>query len=621
MMSFSILDHIEKLEPVQDLRKKGYYHCPVCGDDNFTFNPKNGAYTCHGNGCQPKDIRQALSPVEGIPRLEPIKLQRLNVAKAEKETALNTAEVQAKAEELALLVAEDIYTPEQAALSMSEWCRTNGRDKFSANQLLRALLKQVVPSDDELETIAEDAKALKALAIAYAHETRLTESLVIRERLRRRFRLTDSQIEGLIEELEPSANIDLSHVAESSSEASFVQRITKLRNGEILPGINTGFVDMDRMLNGLSKKSLTIIGGRPSQGKTAFTQSIVRHIAKQTRLPIVMFNLEMTNDQWKERWVSAERSIKFGRVHTGRLSDPEYDSFLDCVAYLEDLPIYLCEESGISPSYLRRVCMAAKERFDQGIGLIVVDYLNLMRSPGAASRVQEVSQIARDLQSIAKEFNAPVVALSQLNRGASNRAVKDPVLEDLRESGELEQVADAVFFVHRPGKYDESIPDNIGKIICAKNRHGATGSFEVLFEGEYMRFRDFDSVSPSSVPIYSSPTEKDFNPPEPAQETAGSSVSFERQTQATAVLAPPIEVGAAVKYTYHGCPKSEMDEVIKYKEHPPKGTTGRIVDARWVEISSLGGSWMLDVLTDGGDYFKSAGIGYLTEIKEVSYGS
>ena len=488
--TFNILVHIDKLSPVDERNKKGYYYCPACGDDNFGLSAKTGAYQCFGNGCKPKDIRNAIAPFEKQDQFELPQLQRIAYAKANKELVVNTAQVEAKAEELALLVAEKIYSPEQAALTLSEWCRQERRDRFTANKILEGFLNQLAPQDEGLDT-DDDAQALEKMVLAYANEERLSRKLVLRKRLRSRFSVNQGDVEGLTEVLAASAGLDFIHGSEApEGSMDFLERLELLQSGKLAPGLMTGFASLDRYLQGLGKKSLTIIGGRPAQVNSAVVLSIFRNVQRLLRFPVAMFNLEMTSDQWRERWISAERSISYGKIRSGHINEQEWAQVLDCMAHFYELPIYLSEASGITPSYLRRSCSAIAEKAGSDLGLIVVDYLNLMRAPGASSRVQEVSQIARDLQSLGKEMNAPVIALSQLSRGASHRSTKEPVLEDLRESGEIEQVADVVMLVHRPGKYDESIPDAVGKIITAKNRHGPTGTCEVLFEGEYMRFRD-----------------------------------------------------------------------------------------------------------------------------------
>ena len=461
----------------------------MCGDDNFTI-AKSGAYQCWGSQCKPEAIRNALSPLKksGLP---PSQRDKIVHKKQTKEVDSSTAAVKAEAEHYALMGAEDIFSVAEAHLRLSEWCKTTRHDRYAAKGVLDAFLNQLGVNDGTLDT-REDAKVLRALVKAYAEETDLICRTVLRHRLRSRFRVNDAQLDALVEEVAPAQDLDFLHCSEDA-EQDFLSRLQKLQSGDISPGFNTGLFGWDRMLGGIEDNTLHIIGGRPSQGKSVLAQNIVRHVLKEHRVPVAVFNLEMTTAQWKERWVAAERSIDHAKLRKGQIGEQQWADVLDCMSFFYELPLFLSEASGITPNYLRRSCLAiaekAKEKYGQGLGLIVVDYLNLMQYPGEPNRVQEVSKIARALQSLAKEF-CSVVALAQLNRGSTHTAVKEPNLESLRESGEIEQVAESVTLVHRPGKYDESIPDSVGKLILAKNRQGQTGACEVLFQGEYARFRD-----------------------------------------------------------------------------------------------------------------------------------
>lgn len=487
--AFNMLDHLDQLTPVDERGKKGYYHCPVCGDDNFTVS-KTGAYQCWGQQCKEAEIRNAVSPSKKRDSLPPLQRQKLAFTQKDREVLRNTAEVEAKCEELALLVAENIYSSEQAALSLSEWCRTERRDRYTAQQVLKGLLEKVAPSDEtqELETNSQE---LEKLVLSYIGESKLSRKLILRKELRSRFRLSEGDVEAVAEELQANADLDFVHCSEShGASMDWLSRIEALQAGKLSPGLMTGFKKLDQLQQGLQRKTLHFVCGASSHGKTAFVQTIVRNVQRQCRLPTAVFNLEMSSDQWKTRWVSAERGIPHARLKTGKINEQEWDQVLDCMAHFYELPIFLSEASGITPSYLKRSCDAISDKLDKGLGLVVIDYINLMRHPGYSNRVQEVSQIARDLQALAKHINAPVLVLSQLNRGNVNRGSKEPEIDDIRETKEIEAVADSVMFVHRPSRYDKSVPDDEAKILIPKNRHGPTGNCDVIFEGKYMRFRD-----------------------------------------------------------------------------------------------------------------------------------
>lgn len=490
--AFNMLDYIDQLTPVDDRNKKGYYHCPHCGDDNFTV-AKTGAYKCWGNQCKEADIRNAVSPLEKSSSLLPVQREKIRYSKQSKSAEFSAAEVKAQAEHYMLMVGEKVLTEAEAYLRLSEWCKSTRHDEFNAKRVLRELLEQLRPSDGALDP-TDDAKILSALTKAYADEVDLSCKYVLKSRIKSRFKLNDSQIEALIEQVAPSANLDFRHCSEDFEDRDYLTQLEALYHGEASSGLSTGLMGLDRVLGGLEEKSLYVIGGKPSQGKSALAQTVTRDILKNYRIPTAVFTLEMPARQWKGRWLAAERSIDYTKIRLGNFSEGEWSQIVDCMAYFYDLPLFLSEVSGITPSYLRRSCLAisdqCKTRYGQGLGLVVIDYLNLMRCPGHSNRTQEVSQIARDLQSLAKEIGCRVIALSQLRKGDGVSSAKEPGLDDLRESGEIAQVADGVVFVHRPSRYDNTVPDSVSKLIVAKNRHGKVGECEAIFEGKYMRFLD-----------------------------------------------------------------------------------------------------------------------------------
>lgn len=489
--AFNILDHIDQLTPVEDRGKKGYYHCPVCGDDNFTV-AKTGAYQCWGNQCKPADIRNEVSPLERANNLPAVQRERITLKKQSRTAEHGAAEVKAQADHYALLVAEKVISTPVAFLRLSEWCKTTHHDSYIAKQVLSASLAALDPSGGTLDP-TEDAKILRSLTKAYADEADLTCKYVLKSRIKSRFKVNDSQIEALIEQVSPESNLDFLHCSEEPG-GDYLAHLEALSQGKARGGLSTGLAGLDRILGGLEEGSVYIIGGKPSQGKSVLAQTITRSILKNERIPTAVFTLEMPAKQWKGRWLAAERAIDYSTIRMGRFSEEQWGQVLDCMSYFYDLPLFLSESSGITPNYLRRSCLAisekCKEQYGQGLGLVVIDYLNLMRCPGYQNRTQEVSQIARDIQALAKEIGCRVIALSQLRKDNGIGGSKEPVMDDLRESGEIAQVADGVVLVHRPGRYDDTIPDSDSKLIVAKNRHGKVGECEATFEGKYMRFLD-----------------------------------------------------------------------------------------------------------------------------------
>lgn len=261
-------------------------------------------------------------------------------------------------------------------------------------------------------------------------------------------------------------------------------------------GIGTGFVAIDSMTSGFQKGDLIIVAGRPSQGKTAFVLSLARNSSLAFGTKIQFFSMEMTMHQLVTRLIAGEARVNAHNLRSGRSSDADFRMITTKLPELSKLPIYIDDTPAQTAMDLR--AKARRMKHEQGVDMVIVDYLQLMRAPGKApSREQEIAEISRSLKALAKELNIPVVALSQLNRGVENRSDKRPVLSDLRESGAIEQDADVVLFVHRPETYGIEKVDGIdtpgmAEIVIAKQRNGPTGIPKLHFVKEYARFENWN---------------------------------------------------------------------------------------------------------------------------------
>lgn len=258
-------------------------------------------------------------------------------------------------------------------------------------------------------------------------------------------------------------------------------------------GVPTGFLDLDQKTAGFQRGDLIIIAGRPSMGKTAFALNIAQYasVHAEPRHPVAVFSLEMGKEQLVTRLLCSEARVDAGRLRTGHLIDGEWEKIMKGAERLYDAKIFIDDTPAISVLEMR--AKARRLKAEHGIGMIVVDYLQLMRGSGAPeSRQQEISEISRSLKALAKELSVPVVALSQLNRGLESRTDKRPMMSDLRESGAIEQDADVIMFVYRDEVYNKENPDVKGKaeIIIGKQRNGPIGTVELTFLGEYTRFEN-----------------------------------------------------------------------------------------------------------------------------------
>ncbi|MGL6030501.1 MAG: replicative DNA helicase [Legionella sp.] len=272
-----------------------------------------------------------------------------------------------------------------------------------------------------------------------------------------------------------------------------VEKIDALyHSGDAITGMATGLSRLDEMTSGLQPSDLVIVAGRPSMGKTTLVMNMAEHAAIQSGKPVLVFSMEMPSDSLAMRMMSSLGRIDQHRIRTGKLEDDDWPRVTSAVHMLSEAPLYIDDTPAMSPAEMRaRARRLAKEH--GSVGLIVVDYLQLMKVPGfgAENRTAEISEISRSLKALAKELHCPVIALSQLNRSLEQRADKRPVMSDLRESGAIEQDADLICFIYRDEVYHEDSPDKgTAEIIIAKQRNGPIGRVRVAFIGKYTRFED-----------------------------------------------------------------------------------------------------------------------------------
>jgi replicative DNA helicase len=259
-----------------------------------------------------------------------------------------------------------------------------------------------------------------------------------------------------------------------------------------ITGLPTGFTDFDRMTAGLQSADLVVLAGRPSMGKTALATNIAEHVVIKSAKPVVMFSMEMPGEQLAMRMMSSLARIDQHKVRTGRLDDEDWPRLTSAVSLLADAPLFIDDTPALNPTELRARCRRVR-REHKDLGLVVIDYLQLMQVPGAKeNRAMEISEVSRSLKALAKELDAPVIALSQLNRGLEQRPDKRPRMADLRESGAIEQDADVIVFIYRDEVYNSESPDK-GKaeIIIAKQRNGPIGTVDLTFLGQYTRFENY----------------------------------------------------------------------------------------------------------------------------------
>jgi replicative DNA helicase len=328
--------------------------------------------------------------------------------------------------------------------------------------------------------------------------------------------------QGEIEDILDSAEQKLFSVSQKHLHQNFqpivsilhatFERIDELhREKGKLRGVPTGYIDLDNLLGGLQKSDLVVLAARPSMGKTSLALDIMRSVAVNQKIGVGIFSLEMSKDQLVDRLLSSQSDVNLWKIRTGHLKDEDFEKIGEAMGVLSEAPIYIDDSAGSNIMEIRT--KARRLQAEHEIGLIVVDYLQLMEGRNQENRVQEVSEISRSLKLLARELSVPVLALSQLSRGVENRPDKVPQLSDLRESGSIEQDADVVMFIYREDMYKgkDSRRPNIAEIHIKKHRNGPTGQIDLFFDADKTSFKNLDKtfdVSPQAVMASVAPGEQ-----------------------------------------------------------------------------------------------------------------
>ncbi|HEY9829413.1 MAG TPA: replicative DNA helicase [Stenomitos sp.] len=270
------------------------------------------------------------------------------------------------------------------------------------------------------------------------------------------------------------------------------QEIETRQEGAALPGISSDFYDLDVMTGGFQRSDLIIVAGRPSMGKTSFAIGIARNIAE--KYSVAIFSLEMSKEQLVQRLLASEAGIESNYLRTGRISQNQWGDLSRALGTLSELPMYIDDTANQTVMQMRSQVRRLQAEQGGKLGLVLIDYLQLMEGSGTDNRVQELSKITRSLKGLARELQVPVIALSQLSRGVEARTNKRPMMSDLRESGAIEQDSDLIIMLYRDEYYNENTPDRgIAEVIITKHRNGPTGVVKLLFDPQFTRFRNLAS--------------------------------------------------------------------------------------------------------------------------------
>ena len=336
----------------------------------------------------------------------------------------------------------------------------------------RSILRQLVSASDEIATSAFNTQGRPVAKILDDAEGKIFKIGEQSSRMKQGFQAMDSLVVQLLDRVQEMAD-----------------------NPNAVPGVPTGFIDLDRMTAGLQPGDLVVLAARPSMGKTAFAINIAEHVALHEQLPVAVFSMEMGASQLAVRIVGSIGRIDQGHLRTGKLTDEEWPRLTEAIEQLRNVSLHIDETPGLTPAELRANARRLARQCGK-LGLIVVDYLQLMSgsSSGDENRATELGEISRGLKALAKELQCPVIALSQLNRSVEQRTDKRPMMSDLRESGAIEQDADIIMFIYRDDYYNkDSREPGVAEIIIGKQRNGPTGTVKLAFLKPLTRFESLAS--------------------------------------------------------------------------------------------------------------------------------
>lgn len=414
----------------------------------------------------------------------------------------------AAAEAFELLKTDDFYSPENREVFRAALQLYTKGDPIDVVTVKNQLEENGVFAEiGGVETLANIAAAVGSSVNVKSYAKIVEEKSVLRRLIKLSGELSEISYKGAddINVILDKAEKGIFDVMQNRNTDSFASimdvayntfsNIEKIYNSnEKITGISTGFTDFDAKTAGLQKSDLILIAARPSMGKTAFVLNVAQYAAVRDHVPVAIFSLEMSKEQLVNRMLCAEALVDAQKVRTGELNSDDWSKLVESMGVLSEAPIYIDDTPGITAMEIRAKCRRLK--IEKGLGLVVIDYLQLMSGSGRSdSRQQEISEISRSLKAVAREIEAPVIALSQLSRACEARSDHRPMLSDLRESGAIEQDADLVAFLYRDEYYfpEKTEKKNQAELIIAKQRNGPTGTVNLTWLGQYTKFANMEN--------------------------------------------------------------------------------------------------------------------------------
>lgn len=379
-------------------------------------------------------------------------------------------------------------------ITLGEWLKKNGHDKHTGGTEYLIDLASQTPSAANIVAWAEIVREKSMLRQLMEVSGQIMKSCMGNEGEEARNLV--SQAEAAIFQIaETHARGRKLHVnAKEAVKEAYQQIVTRYDNPGKLTGLSTGYSGLDEITNGLQNQDLIIVAARPAIGKTSFAQCIAEHVAIHQGKATALFSMEMSASQLAQRLISSQARVDGNRLRSGKLDEEDWPRMTEAIKRITASKLLIDDTAGLNPQEL--AFRARRLKREHNIGLIVIDYLQLMTvaGNGRENRATEIAEVSRSLKALAKELDVPIIALSQLNRGVESRNDKRPNMSDLRESGSIEQDADIVIFIYRDDYYVKDSQDKgIAEIIISKHRQGSTGTLKLRFFGEYTRFDELAS--------------------------------------------------------------------------------------------------------------------------------
>ncbi len=379
------------------------------------------------------------------------------------------------------------------AVTLAEWLQARGKLEQGGGLAYLATLARDTPTAANVRAYADIVRERSVMRQLIRVGGELAESAYHPEG-RSVAELVDQAERSVFEIAERGDRMGRNYVPINELMAKAVDRLDTLVHADShVTGVATGQHEFDEMTAGLQPGDLVIVAGRPSMGKTSFAMNLAENAAIGRNVPTAIFSMEMSGEQLAMRLISSLGRIDQQKVRTGKLDDTDWKRVSSAISLMSKAPMYIDDTGGLAPTELR--ARARRLKRDHNLGLMVVDYLQLMQVPGTReNRATEISEICRSLKSLARELKVPVIALSQLNRSVEQRDDKRPIMSDLRESGSIEQDADVIVFIYRDEVYNKDTEDKgVAEIIIGKQRNGPTGTVRATFLGRFTRFENHSS--------------------------------------------------------------------------------------------------------------------------------